>query len=246
MHSPSFLVYPQFNAPELLPYARMKHRIHSLPPELFPTNHLPDRLAQALARHRVVHVKELLEAFEFYRRVRRRVRRPAIVDLCAGHGLAGLIFALCERSVSRVILLDERRPETFDRILDAFVDVGPWVRERVSYRTASLEGPFEVPEGAGVLLVHACGSLTDRGLAMAIGGKNPVAAMACCYGKADPPRVPGLSRALGRPTTIDVSRSYRLHDAGFQVDWSDIPSAITPMNRILIGWNHHEQRCLDR
>ena len=89
MSDARFDIYPQFNDVDLVRFAGMKKRLHALPPDLFPTDTLPDRLARSLTAHRAVHIKELLEAFEFYARVRRRVRRPTMVDLCAGHGLAG-------------------------------------------------------------------------------------------------------------------------------------------------------------
>jgi hypothetical protein len=232
-----FTAYPQFNQEESAHFAGMKHRIHSLPKELFPSDDLPDRLARSLAENRVIHIKELLEAFEFFARVRKRIRRSTMVDLCCGHGLGGLIFALCEPSVQHVQLIDERKPESFDRIWKAFVDIAPWVGEKVQFREQALKEPFEMPEGAGVLLVHACGPLTDEGLEIAARAGGPVAAMPCCYGKAWEPRVPALSRQFGREVSIDISRSYRLRDVGYQVDWGEIPRAITPMNRVLVGWN---------
>lgn len=239
---PRFSAYPQFNDPMLQQYAGMKHRIHSLPRELFPTESLADRLAQALAERRAVHIKELVEAFEFFVRVRKRVRSSSMVDLCAGHGLAGMIFALCEPSVEHVQLVDQRRPQSFDRIWEAFVSIAPWVGEKVTYRETTIDEALVLPTGASVLLVHACGNLTDRGLAHAIAAGSSVAAMPCCYGKAEPARVGGLSQPFGREAAIDISRTYRLADAGYQVDWASIPRPITPKNRVLVGWNIDENK----
>jgi hypothetical protein len=88
-----------------------------------------------------------------------------------------------------------------------------------------------------VLLVHACGKLTDEGLDLAARAGGPVAAMPCCYGKARKARVPGLTESFGYQATVDISRSFTLSDAGYRVDWTKIPAAITPMNRILLGWD---------
>jgi hypothetical protein len=41
----------------------------------------------------------VLESVEFVERVRRRVRRPLVLDLAAGHGLVGLLLAGAERGV---------------------------------------------------------------------------------------------------------------------------------------------------
>jgi hypothetical protein len=237
-----FSAYPQFNDEDLHAYAGMKHRIHALPAQLFPSDNLPDRLARSLAENRAVHIKELLEAFEFFARVRKRLRHQTMVDLCAGHGLAGLIFALCEPTVERVELVDHKTPASFDRIWKAFVDIAPWVREKVTYRETPLDGSLVLPEGASVLLVHACGALTDHGLQQAMNCGGAVAAMPCCYGKAEPARVGGLSQPFGREAAIDISRTYTLADAGYQVDWGSIPQAITPKNRVLIGWNRGRYR----
>lgn len=244
MSDARFSAYPQFNDKTLRGFAGMKHRIHSLPAELFPSDHLPDRLARSLAAQRVVHIKELLEAFEFFTRVRKRIRSPTMVDLCAGHGLAGMVFALCEPMVQRVELVDHRKPATFDRIWEAFVSIAPWVGEKVVYRESPLDDSLKLPESASVLLVHACGALTDRGLGHAISAKASVAAMPCCYGKAEPARVGGLSQPFGREAAIDISRSYRLADVGYQVDWGSIPRPITPKNRVLIGWNRGQRKLI--
>ncbi len=237
-----FSVYTQFNEASRVRFAGMKHRIHSLPPDLFATDALPDRLARSLAEHRVVHIKELVESFEFFARVRRRVRRPTMVDLCAGHGLVGLIFALCEPSVTRVELVDARQPASFERIWTAFTAIAPWVAEKVSYREAALDESLRLPTEAGVVLAHACGGLTDLGLDCAIASGGPVAAMPCCYGTARGPRMPALSKSFGRSANIDITRSYRLADAGYQVDWTHIPQAITTMNRVLVGWDRQPPR----
>jgi hypothetical protein len=147
-----------------------------------------------------------------------------------------MIFAACEESVSQVFLIDEKVPPSFDRIWKAFVEVAPWIESKVIYQAKPLEESLELPSFSGVLLVHACGDLTDRGLAVAARCGGPVAAMPCCYGKATPARVPGLSETYGYQATIDISRSFTLADAGYRVDWSAISGAITPMNRILVGW----------
>ena len=43
-------------------------------------------LAKELALDGALDTKEFFEAFEFYERVRKRVRQPMMVDLACGHG----------------------------------------------------------------------------------------------------------------------------------------------------------------
>jgi hypothetical protein len=57
--------------------------------ERFATDSLFDRLGRAVCRAGCLPRKELYEAWEMARRVRRRMRGGRIVDLAAAHGLLG-------------------------------------------------------------------------------------------------------------------------------------------------------------
>ena len=87
-----FRAFPQFNAPELMRYARQRHRVGEVARSIFDRPRLYDRFARALCDRRAVSVKELLESAEFHARTRKRLRRPAMADLCCGHGLTGALF----------------------------------------------------------------------------------------------------------------------------------------------------------
>jgi len=93
-------------------------------------------IARELALDGAVDSKEFFEATEFYQRVRKRVRRPAVVDLACGHGLTGVLFAALERTVERVLLVDARRPASFDAILSAVARAAPWTANKVVPRAA--------------------------------------------------------------------------------------------------------------
>jgi len=235
-----FKIYPRFDEPEWRRFANLRHRYLGAAEEPFPGDGLADRLGRALVERKAIVLKEILESFELYARVRRRVRRPVVVDLCCGHGLTGLLFGLCERSVERVLLIDERRPDSHELVMDAIREVGPWAAEKVAFVERPLDLLEEagvVPPGAAVLIVHGCGALTDLGLGVGIAAGGPIAAMPCCYRIAPPIALRGLKDALGKALATDVARTYRLTRAGYQVDWAWIPSAITPMNRVLVAWH---------
>ena len=232
-----FRVFPQFNDPALAEHARSKQRVGALVHALFTGDRLPDRFARALAERRAINLKELLESFELYERVRKRVRAKHVVDLCCGHGLTGLLFALGERSVEQVFLVDQRRPASFDGILAAAVSVAPWVAEKVRFLEMSVEDAApSLPRGATVLGVHACGSRTDLCIDVAEQLGGAVALMPCCYRSAKREGPAALYHQLGRALAVDIHRTYRLERLGLKVDWSAIPRAVTPMNRVMIGW----------
>lgn len=232
----TFRAFPQFNDPEKAATARLRHRVGALPMDWFDRSSPTNRLAHALADRRAIHLKELLEACEFHERTRKRVRSPDVADLCCGHGLVGLLFA-AERTVDRVTLIDRARPDAFDAVFDGVCAVFPQVREKVRFVEAAVEDAADhLAPGSAVLAVHACGVATDRCLDAALAVQaRAIAAMGCCYNQTASDAPPVLRKVLGRETMTDVHRTYRLDAAGYDVDWAAIPSAITPMNRIVVA-----------
>lgn len=55
----------------------------------------------------------------------RRVRRPCMVDLACGHGFTGILYAAMEESVQSVLLVDARKPQSFEILLAAVAEVRP-------------------------------------------------------------------------------------------------------------------------
>lgn len=233
----TFRLLRVFNGDHARGYAGSKTRIgrNSLP--YFTGDSLAERLVRELARERALPIKEVVEAFEFFAVVRKYVRRsPVIADLCAGHGLAGILFAVFERRTEEVLLCDRRRPGDFEPVWRAARAVAPWIEPKVRY----VEGPLArtretLPRGAGVLGIHPCGTLTDQCLEIAMELGGPVAVMPCCRAHQISRAPQGLREALGEDVAYDVERSYDLERGGYRVRWREIPAVVTPMNRVLIG-----------
>lgn len=232
-----FRLLRAFNAPSLRGYAGVKTRIGRNCLPHFAGDGLADRLVRALADERALPVKEVVEAFEFFAVTRRHLRNcETIVDLCSGHGLAGILFGIYERRPERVILCDKRKPDYHAHVLRAAIRVAPWVEQKVEYREGKLERlKSDLPAGAAVLGVHACGGLTDQCLEIAADLGGPFAVLPCCRAHAQNPAPMGLRGALGEDVAYDVDRTYAMEARGYRVRWREIPSEITPMNRVLIG-----------
>lgn len=194
-----------------------------------------DRLARALLEQRVLPFKEVLESFEFFARARRRVRRPVVADLCCGHGLVGILYGVFHRDVEQVLLVDRVRPKSAEACLDALAPLAPWLRDKVRFAVTNLD-ELSLPAQAAVLGVHACGTATDRVIDHALQSGGPVALLPCCHAKARQPGPATLGRALGVSLATDIHRTYRLEEAGYTTRWSELPKAITPMNRLILGW----------
>lgn len=231
---PPFKVLRQFNSDEGRRQAGQKHRLTPSWMQWFAGDGLVDQLARALAAQPAIDMKEFAESLEFFHRARRSVRIPRVADLCCGHGFTGLLFALFERSVEEVWLVDRERPLAHAAIFDAVCRVGPWVAKKVRYVETSLRA-LELPAGTGVVGVHACGSATDACIDHALAARGPVVVMPCCYGRAVTTGPRAIHKAFGKIFAADINRTYRLEAAGYEVLWSAIPRCVTPLNRIIIG-----------
>lgn len=230
--------FRQFNKMPLPQFASSSRLVDDeIAGQYFNSNSLQDRLVRALGQERALPVKELLESFEFFERVRKYVRRPVMADLCCGHGLTGILFALFERSVEHVSLIDRRISANQAKVLDCAIRVGPWVAEKVCFKTMALKRALvDVSSLTSVIAIHACGVLTDHCLDCALATQGPVAVMPCCYASRHGCRAPDAIRlAFGPELARDVHRTYQLENAGYRVRWDYIPNEITPMNRILMG-----------
>ncbi|MCA9793905.1 MAG: class I SAM-dependent methyltransferase [Candidatus Eremiobacteraeota bacterium] len=192
------------------------------------------RLVEALAESRAIRLRELIESLEVYACIRRRVRARQVADLCAGHGLTGLLFAVFDPEVEEVVMLDKTLPKMATVVRDCVVEAFPEVGSRVRYLEQPLKRARFEP-GTALVAVHACGTRTDRCVELGLRLGGPMALVPCCYagtGQAGPRAV---RQALGVELASDIERTYRLEAAGFRVEWSAIAAALTPMNRVLIA-----------
>lgn len=231
-----FRMFRGFNDDELKWAARSSFRLNRKLAPNFRGSPLSERIVWALADHCAISVKETLESFETYSRVRRRLRAPQMADLCCGHGLTGLLFAAFERTVEEVILLDYGKPPKADIIFEAVVQAAPWVADKVRWIEADVERAAEfLPPHTSVVAVHACGVRTDRALEAAVAVEGNVAVLPCCYAQTAIASPRCLRDALGAELATDVYRTYWLDQRGYRTDWSAIPEEISPKNRILIG-----------
>ncbi len=202
----------------------------------FPGDDLAGRFVRALAERRAVPMKEVLESFEFFAAVRREVRRETVLDLCAGHGLVGVLFALYERSVERVCLVDWRPPESRKKVLEAAASVAPWVRDKIELMDHKIEQlDTRMPKQACVVSVHACGQRTDQCIELALESGGTLAVMPCCRSKRKSICSPAVALHLGHDLAIDIDRTYRMEAGGLHVRWASVPEVITPQNRVLVG-----------
>jgi SAM-dependent methyltransferase len=179
----------------------------------FPGESLFDRIARSVCRAGCLPRKELYEAWEVARRVRRRFRGGRVVDLACGHGLLSYILLLLDDSSSEAVGIDRRLPESAARLAKVLNESWPRLTGRVQLREADLE-TLPLEKNDLVVSVHACGGLTDLVLARAMAVGARVAVLPCCH-DLDNRDLGGLQGWLDGPLAMDVMRCEQLRSAGY-------------------------------
>ena len=199
----------------------------------FPGGTLFDRLGRAICGAGCLPRKELYEAWEVARRVRRLFRGGRIIDLGAGHGLLAQIMLILDDSSPEALVVDKALPRSSERVHEALVRVWPRLSGRVRYVEAVLDG-VEIASADVVVSSHACGALTDRVLARAAAARARVAVLTCCH-DLETCDAGTLAGWVDAPVAIDILRAVQLQRQGYQIWTQTIPAAITPQNRLLLG-----------
>lgn len=244
---PAFRAYRQFN--QLRDELDLEPNQHDGPPSKlcavksrlnqdkllhFASDRMPDKIATLLGEAKVIDTKEVIESFEFFQRVRHRISRSVVVDLCCGHGLVGMLFALLERKVKEVILLDLHFPDSSYKVEALLNQSWPWLSPKIRRIQRSVKGAADdLPPHAGVVAVHACGARTDWSIDVACQVGGPLAVMPCCYAHQVYQGPDTLKKHLGVSLCVDIQRTMLLEINNYSVDWQEIPPEITPKNRII-------------
>jgi hypothetical protein len=192
-----------------------------------------NRLARAVCHAGCLPRKELYEAWEMARRVRRLLRGGRVIDLGAGHGLLAHVMLLLDDSSSTALVVDKAIPGSSAKLHDALVDAWPRLARRITFVVSALED-VEIVRTDVVVSSHACGALTDRILDRAAASRARVAVLPCCHDLATCD-AGALSGWVDGPVAIDIVRAMRLEQQGYRVWTQTIPAEITPKNRLLIG-----------
>jgi hypothetical protein len=188
----------------------------------------------------------------------------ALYDMCAGHGLTGMLFAACNPptnngKIVKCHLVDIVQPPSHAVLKGLISDICPWIESHktIIYHNSTLES-FSKKDFYGdassssssasrdshmgdcecsiLIATHACGSLTDQALEKAVElDCCSIAVMPCCYTGADKGVPYGFKRAFGTAWAADIRRTYFLDSHHFHTDYSSIPQEITPLNRIIVA-----------
>ncbi len=208
---------------------RLTH--HHLP--RFPGSNLFDKIARAVCQAGTLPRKELHEAWEMAKRVRRRYRGGRIIDLACGHGLLAHIMLILDDSSKTAVAVDNKIPLNARKLSNALIASWPRLKNRIIYQQMPIEEFTILPDDL-VVSAHACGSLTDLIIDKAIEQRARIAVLPCCHNlKAS--STDGLEGWMEKTLAVDTVRAVKLRSMGYQIVTQKIPSDITPKNRLLMG-----------
>ena len=200
----------------------------------FQGDSLFEKIARAVCNAGMLPAKELFEAWEVARRVRRKFRGGRIVDMACGHGLLSYIMLLLDDQSEEALCVDSNFPVSAGVLSKAIVEAWPKLNGRIHYVEASIEKVALTPNDL-VVSIHACGALTDTVLKMAVSAGARVAVLPCCH-DVERSKTGGLEGWLEGTLAVDVIRAARLRASGYTVITRTIPGEITPKNRLLMGY----------
>jgi hypothetical protein len=210
-----------------------KNRLTPRQQPLFPGDRLFDKIARAVCRAGTLPRKELYEAWEMAKRVRRRYRGGRVLDLACGHGLLAHIMLILDDSSEIAIAVDKKIPLNAAKLSDALITTWPRLKDRVIYKQVPIE-EITVLSDDLVVSAHACGSLTDLIIDKAIEQRARVAVLPCCHNLKESP-TDGLEGWMDKTLAVDTARAVKLRSKGYRIVTHKIPDDITPKNSLLMG-----------
>lgn len=210
-----------------------KNRLTPQQQSFFPGNNLFDKIARAVCRAGTLPRKELYEAWEMAKRVRRRYRGGRIIDLACGHGLLAHIMLILDDSSKTAIAVDNEIPLNAGKLSSELITSWPRLKNRVIYKQVPVQEITILPDDI-VVSAHACGSLTDLIIDKAIEQHARLAVLPCCHDLKES-STDGLEGWMDKTLAVDTVRAVRLRSKGYQIVTQKIPNDITPKNRLLMG-----------
>ena len=192
-----------------------------------------EAIARAVCTAGCLPRKELYEAWEVARRVRRRFRGHRVVDLACGHGLLAQLLLLLDDTSPEALAVDLRLPKSAATLAASLEAAWPRLAGRTHFLETDLSSVPLLPNDL-VVSAHACGGLTDLILARAVEARATVAVLPCCH-DLKTGDLGGLEGWLDGPLAMDATRVSWLRAQGYRVLTQLIPGDITPKNRLILA-----------
>ncbi|MCP3873901.1 MAG: methyltransferase [Desulfobacteraceae bacterium] len=210
-----------------------KNRLTPQQATLFKGNTLFDKIARAVCRAGTLPRKELYEAWEMAKRVRRKYRGGRVLDLACGHGLLAHIMLILDDSSKKAMAVDKKIPLNAKKLSNALIESWPRLKNRIVYKEKPVQDVLVYSTDI-VVSAHACGALTDLIMDKAIDQHAKIAVLPCCH-DLKICTTGSLDGWMEKTLAVDTIRAQRLQSKGYKIVTQTIPKDITPKNRLLMG-----------
>ena len=140
---------------------------------------------------------------------------------------------ILDDSSESAIAVDSKMPLNARKLSSALIATWPRLENRIIYQQVSIEEIIILP-GDIVVSAHACGSLTDKIINRAVEQRVRVAVLPCCHDLKES-STGGLAGWMEKTLAVDTVRAMNLKTNGYKIVTQEIPSDITPKNRLLMG-----------
>ena len=157
-----------------------KNRLMPQHESLFSGETLFETIARSVCRAGTLPRKELYEAWETAKRVRRRYKGGRVVDMACGHGLLAHIMLILDASSDHALCVDRKLPDNAQKLSQALVTQWPRLLGKIHFKEMKIQDVIIFPDDV-VVSAHACGTLTDVVIDKAVGGNARVAVLPCCH-----------------------------------------------------------------
>ena len=210
-----------------------KNRLMPRHEALFNGKTLFDKIARAVCSAGTLPRKELYEAWETAKRVRRRYRGGRVVDLACGHGLLAHIMLILDNGSDCALCIDRKLPENAENLSQSLVAQWPRLRGKIHFMETDIQEVTILSDDL-VVSAHACGALTDLVIDKAVKGHARVAVLPCCH-NLKTCSTGNLTQWMDPTLAVDAVRAITLQSRGYEIITAKIPDTITPKNRLLMG-----------
>ena len=157
-----------------------------------------------------------------------------LLEFCSGSGLASMLLAYNHPALS-VELFDLLIPRNGRNLLKL------WTHLSATYHKSDIREPIADLHNGFALALHACGSLADRIVQIAVEKQLPFAIMPCCHAR-NPPSYQLLNAPDRRLQMYDDSTEYQdllrmqwAIEHGYDCTITLVDPKITKKNRIILG-----------
>lgn len=233
----------------------------------FPGDTAFQSFARILCQTNAVPRKELFEAWSTALYIQEKFPEcRRIADLCCGHSLLSFaLLVLDEENMHKnqvgeprsAVCIDKRMPASAEKVADVMFDQYPQFAGRWDFVEGKLDAittttaPSTSKTHPKTLLcgIHACGTLSDRIISLAINGNLPLALMPCCHTKKslDQSALHMYNNGgYDLSELVDLRRKDRLQKADYNVGFQSIPKSVTPKNLLILASPSIERRPLPR